>query len=293
MDDSGTVGGDHQHHLTRCGRDRLGPHHLAYNCSFPVAEWATDGRAVTERPVVSAGQYGDEPQPARLHRRRRDRRGLGQDAGASPSREPGCDESEHGALPGGPDRRGRSSRPPKTPPLTLGAVPLGDRSPATFNRAQPRSNAAGARIENRGGESTLGNLVAEVQQWATEAPESGAAQIAFMNPGGLRADMVGVDPGDGSYPRVLTYKEAAGVQPFANTLVNMQLTGAQIKTVLEQQWQRDALNSRRPRGLSCGSAFPRASSTRTRSSRHRAAPRQPVDTRGRVPHAVPGAQRAP
>ena len=30
------------------------------------------------------------------------------------------------------------------------------------------------------------------------------------------------------------------VQPFANTLVNMTLTGAQIETVLEQQWQRDA-----------------------------------------------------
>ena len=30
--------------------------HLAYNCSFPVAGWA--GRPVTERPVVSAGQYG-------------------------------------------------------------------------------------------------------------------------------------------------------------------------------------------------------------------------------------------
>ena len=30
--------------------------HLAYDCSFPVAGWA--GRPVTERPVVSAGQYG-------------------------------------------------------------------------------------------------------------------------------------------------------------------------------------------------------------------------------------------
>ena len=30
--------------------------HLEYNCSFPVGEWA--GRDVTERPVVSAGQYG-------------------------------------------------------------------------------------------------------------------------------------------------------------------------------------------------------------------------------------------
>jgi hypothetical protein len=42
------------------------------------------------------------------------------------------------------------------------------------------------------------------------------------------------------YPAVLTYKQAALVQPFANTLVNMQMTGAQIKTLLEQQWQRDA-----------------------------------------------------
>ena len=37
----------------------------------------------------------------------------------------------------------------------------------------------------------------------------------------------------------MTYQEAAAVQPFANTLVNMRMTGAQIKTVLEQQWQRD------------------------------------------------------
>ena len=45
------------------------------------------------------------------------------------------------------------------------------------------------------------------------------------------------------------------VQPFANTLVNMKLTGAQIKTVLEQQWQRDdegAVPTRR----SCASAPP-------------------------------------
>ena len=40
--------------------------------------------------------------------------------------------------------------------------------------------------------------------------------------------------------RDLTYRQAANVQPFANTLVNMDLTGAQIETVLEQQWQRTA-----------------------------------------------------
>ena len=35
-----------------------------------------------------------------------------------------------------------------------------------FNRAK----LANGTTENRGGESTLGNLVAEVQRWATEPP---------------------------------------------------------------------------------------------------------------------------
>ena len=114
----------------------------------------------------------------------------------------------------------------------LGAVPLGHIS-GEFRRAK----LANGTTENRGGESTLGNLVAEVQRWATSTPIAGGAQIAFMNPGGLRDDMVG--NATGGYPAVLTYKQAAVVQSFANTLVNMKLTGAQIKTVLEQQWQRD------------------------------------------------------
>ena len=97
----------------------------------------------------------------------------------------------------------------------LGAQPLGQIGGA-FNRAK----LANGTTENRGGESTLGNLVAEVQRWATEAPESGSAEIAFMNPGGLRADMTGT--GTGSFPRTLTFKQAALVQPFANTLVNME-----------------------------------------------------------------------
>jgi 5'-nucleotidase len=114
----------------------------------------------------------------------------------------------------------------------LGAVELGKLG-SGFRRAY----LADGTTENRGGESTLGNLVAEVQRWATSTPEAGAAQIAFMNPGGLRQDMVGNNAA--GYPATLTYKQAAVVQPFANTLVNMKLTGAQIKTVLEQQWQRD------------------------------------------------------
>ncbi|MCW3494370.1 5'-nucleotidase C-terminal domain-containing protein [Microbacterium sp. SSM24] len=206
--------------------------HLAYNCSFPVAQWAAEGRAVTERPVVSAGQYGTS---------------LNQllftvDSATGDVTAKAQNILAIQGFPADPDVAALVLAA-KNQADILGAAPLGEIAGA-FNRAQLATinPTTGLPNENRGGESTIGNLVAEVQRWATEKPESGAAEIAFMNPGGLRADMVGVDPGDGSYPRTLTYKQAANVQSFANTLVNMSLTGAQIKTVLEQQWQRDAFN---------------------------------------------------
>uniref|UniRef100_UPI003B3B60F1 ExeM/NucH family extracellular endonuclease n=1 Tax=Pseudactinotalea sp. TaxID=1926260 RepID=UPI003B3B60F1 len=111
----------------------------------------------------------------------------------------------------------------------LGSVPLGEIT-ADFGRALQSTGS-----ENRGGESTLGNFVADVQLWAAQRTNP-SAQLAFMNPGGLRADMLYAasgDEGDG----VLTYREAAIVQPFANTLVTTVLTGDQIAQVLEEQWQ--------------------------------------------------------
>lgn len=105
----------------------------------------------------------------------------------------------------------------------LGNVVLGTAS-ADFLRATSSATFS----ENRGGESTLGNFVADVQLWSLNEDGTRDVDIAFMNPGGLRADLLGGE---------VTYKEAAGVQPFANTLVSMNLTGAQIKSVLEEQWQ--------------------------------------------------------
>lgn len=88
--------------------------------------------------------------------------------------------------------------------------------------------------ENRGGESTLGNFIAEVQR---EQTDRNGSQIAFMNPGGLRTDMTYKASGNGEQNGEVTYQEAAGVQPFANTLVVLDLTGDQIRRALEQQWQ--------------------------------------------------------
>ncbi|PCN47031.1 bifunctional metallophosphatase/5'-nucleotidase [Curtobacterium sp. 'Ferrero'] len=92
--------------------------------------------------------------------------------------------------------------------------------------------------ENRGGESVLGNNIAEVQR---EATERNGSQVAFMNPGGLRTDLLYASSGAGDPDGTVTYKEAALVQPFANTLVTEDMTGAQIKAALEQQWQPEGL----------------------------------------------------
>ncbi|WBB74027.1 bifunctional metallophosphatase/5'-nucleotidase [Micromonospora sp. WMMD1128] len=75
------------------------------------------------------------------------------------------------------------------------------------------------------GESPLGNLIADSQLAATDNEQNAVA--AFMNPGGVRAD---IDAGP------VTYAEAFTVQPFANNLVTLDLTGAQLYCMLEQQF---------------------------------------------------------
>ena len=194
--------------------------HLAYNHSVTVPSWVAEGRPVTTRPVVSAGQYGYNLDQLLFTVDSDTEKVVGLQQNILPLVK----------TPAYPTDAPTQAIVDKAvaDAAVLGAQPLGQIT-GPFNRAR---TSAGA--ENRGGESTLGNLVAEVQQTATESATTGAAQIAFMNPGGLRADMVG---SSSTYPTTLTYKQAANVQPFANTLVNMKLTGAQVKTALEQQWQ--------------------------------------------------------
>ena len=81
--------------------------------------------------------------------------------------------------------------------------------------------------ETDAGESALGDVIADAQLTATKSASTGNAVIAFMNPGGIRAD---IEAGD------VTYSEAFTTQPFGNSLVTMTLTGTQIDTLLEQQW---------------------------------------------------------
>jgi 5'-nucleotidase len=102
------------------------------------------------------------------------------------------------------------------------------------NRVIGSITATITRTANAAGESALGDVIADAQLAATSDPAFGGAVVAFMNPGGIRADLTypqGGSEGDGN----VTYGEAFIVQPFGNSLVTMTLTGAQIDALLEQQ----------------------------------------------------------
>jgi 5'-nucleotidase len=102
--------------------------------------------------------------------------------------------------------------------------------------AKPKSDRVVARIggpftHSRSDRADTPNarLIADAQLAATR--EMGA-QVAFMNPGGVRAGFLCAAP-----PCPVTFGNVFTVQPFGNSLVVMTLTGEQLRRVLEQQWR--------------------------------------------------------
>jgi 5'-nucleotidase len=88
------------------------------------------------------------------------------------------------------------------------------------------------QADTNGGDSPLGNLIADAQK-ADPSVVTGAGVkpvIALMNPGGIRGDLIENSNGD------VTYEAAFTVQPFNNFVVSLDLTGAQIKAILNEQW---------------------------------------------------------
>jgi 5'-nucleotidase len=115
------------------------------------------------------------------------------------------------------------------------AVPLARRVVGTLG-------ASLSRDANPAGESPLGQVIADAQLAATH--EAGA-QIALMNPGGIRAALARADDG------LVHYEDLFAVQPFYNNLVTLTLSGAQLLQLLEQQW----LNQPSPRLLQLSQGF--------------------------------------
>lgn len=213
--------------------------HGGYSCSYPVDGWAKG----LQRPVLQAHQYGTTLDSLEITVSKQQKQVVGLEAGLVSL----TTIAENGQV------VPRFEAVPKVAEIVAAATAqaevIGARKIGAISASITRGGTAGS---DRGVESSLGNLVADMHLWTTSNDAFGGipAQIAFMNPGGLRADLI--SGADGT----VTYKDAASVQPFGNTLFTMDLTGAQIKAVLEEQWQPEG--SSRPKlhlGISEGFGY--------------------------------------
>ncbi|QIX27014.1 ExeM/NucH family extracellular endonuclease [Nocardioides sp. JQ2195] len=94
--------------------------------------------------------------------------------------------------------------------------------------------------EDRGAESTVGDLVGNALR--DGLPSDFEADLGLVNPGGLRADLLfagDTSKNPANTNGVVTFAEANSVLPFVNNVSLVDLTGAQLRAVLEQQWQPD------------------------------------------------------
>ena len=94
------------------------------------------------------------------------------------------------------------------------------------------------KVQNAAGESPLGDLIADAQVNDPSVVTGGKLPVvAFMNPGGIRGDLTfaKTDPPE-AIDGIVRYTEAFTVQPFNNYLVSMDVTGAGIWSLLQQQW---------------------------------------------------------
>jgi 5'-nucleotidase len=97
-------------------------------------------------------------------------------------------------------------------------------------------NADVTRAVNPAGESALGDLIADAQLADTSVVDGFSPPvIAFMNPGGIRAELTYTASSWGEPAGDVTYEEAFTVQPFNNYLVSMDLKGSDIYALLTQQ----------------------------------------------------------
>jgi 5'-nucleotidase len=128
-------------------------------------------------------------------------------------------------------------------------------SAAQANKVVGSISADITRSTTTAGESALGDVIADSQLEATKAPNKGGAVVAFMNPGGVRADLTANNQTGGEQPGQITYAEAFTVQPFSNVLSVVTLTGDQIRRVLEQQFDNPSAGQDRILQVSNGFTY--------------------------------------
>lgn len=190
--------------------------HQKYNCQVPIT-----GAAGVTRPVIQAHQYGTTLGELTFSFAS----GTGALTGVTSALVP--------LVASGAQKFTPNAAVAKIVSDAVATATVQGAAPAGAISADILRGKTGTGTEDRGIESSLGNLIADAYLWATKtATFSGSAgDLAVMNPGGLRADLRYGTNGN------LTLKDVANVQPFANTIVTVEVTGAQLKQILEEQWQ--------------------------------------------------------
>ena len=104
------------------------------------------------------------------------------------------------------------------------------------NRVVGSQSADMTKTNNAAGESALGDVIADAQLASTSPTDFGGAVVAFMNPGGIRADLPCSQPCTATSPAPVTYNQLFTVQPFNNVMTVKTMTGDMIYRLLEQQF---------------------------------------------------------
>jgi 5'-nucleotidase len=132
----------------------------------------------------------------------------------------------------------RQDDPAKSDPTVAAIVKqYVDASAPLANRVIGKVQGDLTRSPTALGETTLGDVIGDAQLAATADSATGGAQLALMNPGGVRADLLASSISSGGEAvGEVTYGEAFTVQPFGNSLVTKTMTGDMLRRVLEQQF---------------------------------------------------------
>jgi len=128
-------------------------------------------------------------------------------------------------------------------------------SAAQANKVVGSITADITRATAPSGESALGDVIADAQLESTSPANKGAAVVAFMNPGGIRAELTANNQIGGEQAGQITYSEAFTVQPFSNVMAVVTMTGDMIKRVLEQQFDNPSAGQDRILQVSNGFTY--------------------------------------
>lgn len=115
-------------------------------------------------------------------------------------------------------------------PAVAGLVARYD-SAAQETASRPVGTISGELIwKDVGNVSPAALFIADAMFAAAKAPDKGASDFALMNAGGARTGLI---PGPGG---AITYNQIFTMQPFANNIVTLSLSGRDVLALLEQQF---------------------------------------------------------